>query len=59
MTNVRKILDKRGLSLTTGAELLGISRRQMAYYASGDKTIPPALEHSLKTMPIPKQKAPG
>lgn len=31
---------RHGLSLTAAAEALGISRRMVAYYASGDRTVP-------------------
>jgi len=31
---------RHGLSLTDAAEALGISRRQVAYYASGDESVP-------------------
>ncbi|HEV7985072.1 MAG TPA: hypothetical protein VGP20_02825 [Steroidobacteraceae bacterium] len=31
---------KNNLSLTAAAEALGISRRQVAYYASGDEAVP-------------------
>jgi Protein of unknown function (DUF2442) len=31
---------KHGLSLTTAAESLGLSRRQVAYYASGERKVP-------------------
>lgn len=51
-TEVRKTLNRRGLSLSTGAQLLGVSRRQMAYYASGEREIPAALMFALKGMPL-------
>lgn len=41
--NVRTFLEWRlchGLSLTKAAEALGISRRMVAYYSSGEKLIP-------------------
>lgn len=31
---------KHGLSLTAAAEALGLSRRQVAYYASGEEVVP-------------------
>lgn len=31
---------RHGLSLTAAADALGISRRMVAYYASGDRTVP-------------------
>jgi hypothetical protein len=31
---------KHGLSLTAAAEALGLSRRQVAYYASGEEAVP-------------------
>jgi predicted transcriptional regulator len=31
---------KHGLSLTSAAEALGLSRRQVAYYVSGEQTVP-------------------
>jgi hypothetical protein len=31
---------RNGLSLTGAAEALGLSRRQIAYYSSGEKTVP-------------------
>ena len=49
---VRQILDERGLSLQTGADLIGISRRTMAYYASGEHVIPPGMLYALEHMPI-------
>jgi transcriptional regulator with XRE-family HTH domain len=33
-------LKTEGLSLTAASDLLGLSRRTIAYYASGERTIP-------------------
>ena len=34
---------RHGLSLSKAAEALGLSRRQVAYYSNGDKTVPRAI----------------
>jgi len=34
---------RHGLSLSKAAEALGLSRRQVAYYASGDKMVPKSI----------------
>jgi len=39
-TEFRHFLARHGLSWTAGAAVLGISRRQVAYYAQGTKPIP-------------------
>jgi Protein of unknown function (DUF2442) len=39
---------KHGLSLTAAAEALGLSRRQVAYYASGEHEVPRTVLLALK-----------
>lgn len=44
--DVRTFLDWRlrhGLSLSKAADALGVSRRMVAYYSSGEKTLPKAI----------------
>jgi len=39
---------KHGLTLTAAAEALGLSRRQVAYYASGERKVPRHILLALK-----------
>lgn len=48
---------KHGLSLTAAAEALGLSRRQVAYYASGDHEVPRTVLLALKGWEAEKQAA--
>jgi transcriptional regulator with XRE-family HTH domain len=36
----KRWMQAYGLSLSTAADLLGLSRRAVAYYASGERSIP-------------------
>jgi len=40
--------DKHNLSFTAAANALGISRRTVAYYASGDKPVPKHIALACK-----------
>lgn len=37
-------MDQNGLSLTKAAEALGLSRRMVAYYASGERPVPKTVK---------------
>jgi hypothetical protein len=39
---------RHGLSLTKAAEALGLSRRMVAYYANGEKSVPRAIQLACK-----------
>ena len=46
-----------GLSLSDAAEALGLSRRQVAYYASGERTVPRTVLLACKGWEAEKQSA--
>jgi hypothetical protein len=48
---------KHGLSLTAAAEALGMSRRQIAYYASGEHEVPRTVLLALKGWEVEQQAA--
>lgn len=48
---------KHGLSLSTAAEALGISRRQVAYYASGEHVVPRTVLLACKGWEAERQAA--
>jgi hypothetical protein len=48
---------KHGLSLTAAAEALGLSRRQVAYYASGEHTVPRTVLLACKGWEVERQAA--
>ena len=48
---------KHGLSLTQAAEALGMSRRQIAYYASGEHEVPRTVLLACKGWEVEQQAA--
>jgi hypothetical protein len=48
---------RHGLSLTAAAEALGISRRQVAYYASGEHEVPRTVLLACKGWEVEQQAA--
>lgn len=48
---------RHGLSLTAAAEALGLSRRQVAYYASGEHEVPRTVLLALKGWEVEQQAA--
>jgi hypothetical protein len=48
---------KHGLSLTDAAEALGLSRRQVAYYASGEHAVPRTVLLACKGWEVERQAA--
>lgn len=48
---------KHGLSLTAAAEALGMSRRQIAYYASGEHEVPRTVLLALKGWEVERHAA--
>lgn len=46
-----------GLSLSDAAEALGLSRRQVAYYASGERTVPRTVLLACKGWEVEKHSA--
>ena len=48
---------RNGLSLNAAAEALGLSRRQIAYYASGEHEVPRAILLALKGWETERQHA--
>ena len=48
---------KRGLSLTDAAEALGLSRRQVAYYVSGEHAVPRTVLLACKVGEAERQAA--
>ena len=48
---------KHGLSLTDAAEALGLSRRQVAYYASGEHEVPRTVLLACKGWEVERQAA--
>jgi Protein of unknown function (DUF2442) len=48
---------KHGLSLTSAAEALGLSRRQVAYYASGEHVVPRTVLLACKGWEVQQQAA--
>lgn len=48
---------KHGLSLTDAAEALGLSRRQVAYYASGEHAVPRTVLLACKGWEVERQVA--
>jgi uncharacterized protein YbdZ (MbtH family) len=48
---------RHGLSLTAAAEALGLSRRQVAYYASGEHEVPRTVLLACKGWEVEKQAA--
>jgi Protein of unknown function (DUF2442) len=46
-----------GLSLSDAAEALGLSRRQVAYYASGERAVPRTVLLACKGWEVEKQSA--
>jgi hypothetical protein len=48
---------KHGLSLTAAAEALGLSRRQVAYYASGEHEVPRTVLLACKGWEVEHQAA--
>lgn len=48
---------RHGLSLHDAAEALGLSRRQVAYYASGERVVPRTVLLACKGWEVEKQSA--
>jgi len=48
---------RHGLSLTAAAEALGLSRRQVAYYASGEHEVPRTILLACKGWEVEQQAA--
>jgi hypothetical protein len=48
---------RNGLSLSDAAEALGLSRRQVAYYASGERPVPRYVLLALKGWDVERQGA--
>jgi hypothetical protein len=48
---------RHGLSLNAAAEALGLSRRQVAYYASGERTVPRTVLLACKGWEAERQTA--
>lgn len=44
----RQLLEARGLSVNRAADWLGVSRRMMRYYLSGQYKIPKAIQMCLR-----------
>jgi len=48
---------RHGLSLSDAAEALGLSRRQVAYYASGGRSVPRTVLLACKGWEVERQRA--
>jgi hypothetical protein len=48
---------RHGLSLNAAAEALGLSRRQVAYYASGERPVPRTVLLACKGWEVERQSA--
>jgi hypothetical protein len=56
--DVREVsLGRYGLSLSDAAEALGLSRRQVAYYASGERPVPRTVLLACKGWEAEKEDA--
>lgn len=49
-TQLKKLLEKGGLSQRYAAKLLGINERTMRYYVSGDLEVPKVVELALRCL---------
>jgi transcriptional regulator with XRE-family HTH domain len=47
---LRRILERHGLTQVGAAEALGITDRQMRRYVAGDRPVPVMLDYALRWM---------
>lgn len=50
---LQKAIERAGHSQSSAAKELGISRRMLLYYLSGEHEIPRMLELAMKALPAP------
>lgn len=52
---LQKVIDRAGHSQSSAARALGISRRMLMYYLSGEHEIPLKIALAVKSLPAPSK----
>lgn len=52
---LQKVIDRAGHTQSSAARELGISRRMLMYYLSGEHEIPRLVELAVKSLPAPNK----